>query len=325
MLLGWSEEEVKRFRIENFMPTLIRDKHPEFMGRYNKTGQSYIINSKVTMFIKKSNGYVIPVELYIKFHFSIDYQYTFLAIVKPFYEMTPFANGVKYNINQLIFLIVENDADGRISEFSESCFKMLSGYGFKPTLEINGITKTISDVIIDFDFTAIRRSRQDRYMTNQIYESVHKVDLNQFNDSNSMTYEYNMKRGQLLTSILQNNGGIVTAKTRLFEERYSGGILDMNIFCFAFINENDGNGSIIRGGSSVSSKVGSRSPHIKNGTIDNKTAIKEQEADDHAEERLGEDGEGKISQSGGSSYSASSGGTSTTSMAEFRNFHSFSE
>jgi hypothetical protein len=248
-----------------------------------------------------------------------------LAIVKPFYEMTPFANGVKYNINQLIFLIVENDSDGRISEFSESCSKMLSGYGFKPTLEINGITKSISDVIIDFDFTSIRRSRQDRYMTNQIYEGVHKVDLNQFNDSNSMTYEYNMKRGQLLTSILQNNEGIVSARTRLFEERYSGGILDMNIFCFAFINENDGNGSIIRGGSSVSSKVGSRGPHIKNGTIDTKAVIKEQEAEDHAEERLGEDGEGKISQSGGSSYSASSGGTSTTSMAEFRNFHSFSE
>jgi hypothetical protein len=27
----------------------------------------------VTMFIKKANGYVIPVELYIKFHYSIDY------------------------------------------------------------------------------------------------------------------------------------------------------------------------------------------------------------------------------------------------------------
>lgn len=99
MLLGWSEEEVKRFRIENFMPTLIRDKHPEFMARYNKTGQSYIINNKMTVFMKKINGYVIPVEIYIKFHFSIDYQYTFLAIVKPFYEMAPFANGVKYNIN----------------------------------------------------------------------------------------------------------------------------------------------------------------------------------------------------------------------------------
>jgi hypothetical protein len=53
----------------------------------------------VAMFIKKANGYVIPVELYIKFHYSIDYQYTFLAVIKPFYEMAPFADGVKYNIN----------------------------------------------------------------------------------------------------------------------------------------------------------------------------------------------------------------------------------
>ncbi len=83
------------------------------------------------MFIKKANGYVIPVELYIKFHYSIDYQYTFLALVKPFFEMAPFGNGVKYNINQLLFLIVENEEDGRVSEFSESCFKMLADYGFK--------------------------------------------------------------------------------------------------------------------------------------------------------------------------------------------------
>jgi PAS domain S-box-containing protein len=108
-LLGWTEDDTKRLRIESFMPTLIKEKHPQFMGRYNKTGQSYIINNKVTMFIKKANGYVIPVELYIKFHYSIEYQYTFLAIIKPFYEMAPFTNGVKYNINQLLFLIVDNE------------------------------------------------------------------------------------------------------------------------------------------------------------------------------------------------------------------------
>ena len=51
LVLGWSDDDVKRNRIENFMPELIRNKHPEFMGRYNKTGQSYIINNKVAMFI----------------------------------------------------------------------------------------------------------------------------------------------------------------------------------------------------------------------------------------------------------------------------------
>jgi len=118
-------------------------------------------------------------------------------------------------------------------------------------------------------------------MTNQIYESVHKLDLNKFNDSNSMTYEYNKKRGSLLASILQNNGGIVSAKTRIFEERYSGGVLDMNIFCFAFINENDGNGSVLRGSSTVSSKIGAL-PILTNGK-EAKSGLKEGHIDEIAE------------------------------------------
>jgi hypothetical protein len=100
-------------------------------------------------------------------------------------------------------------------------------------------------------------------MTNQIYENIHKLDLNQFNDSNSMAFEYNKKKGSLLASVLQNNGGIVSAMTRIFEERYSGGVLDMNIFCFAFVNDRDANGSIIRGSSSISSKIGA--PILTNG------------------------------------------------------------
>jgi hypothetical protein len=107
-LLDWSENDAKNNRIEDFMPALIREKHPDFMARYNKTGQSYIINNKTTMFVKKSNGFVIPVELYIKFHYSIDYQYTFLAIIKPFYEMAPYTNMVKYNIMQIMFFVVDS-------------------------------------------------------------------------------------------------------------------------------------------------------------------------------------------------------------------------
>lgn len=115
---------MKNNRIDNFMPELIRERHNEFMLRYNKTGQSFIINNKTTMFLKKSNGYVIAVELYIKFHYSIDYDYTFLAIVSPFYEMTPFTNTVKYNTDQLMFFLVDN-THGSIYEFSESCKKIL--------------------------------------------------------------------------------------------------------------------------------------------------------------------------------------------------------
>ncbi len=121
-------------------------------------------------------------------------------------------------------------------------------------------------------------------MVNQIYENVHKLDLNQFNDSNSMAYEYNKKKGSLLASILRDNGGIVSAKTRIFEERYSGGVLDMNIFCFAFINENDSNGSVFRGNSSVSSKV---ETNLTNGKKDIKDFTHKEDQNDI--EKLEED------------------------------------
>jgi hypothetical protein len=52
-----------------------------------------------------------------------------------------------------------------------------------------------------------------------------------------MSHEHNKKTGNLLSSLLINNDGVVNAKTRIFEERYSGGVLDLNIFCFAFIND----------------------------------------------------------------------------------------
>jgi hypothetical protein len=187
-LLEWSEQDVKNNRIESFMPSLIREKHPDFMVRYNKTGQSYIINNKTTMFLKKANGYVMPVELYIKFHYSIDYEYTFLAIVKLFYEMSPYTNLVKYNTSQLMFFMVDN-ISGEIAEYSESCKEVLK---FKRMEDQDGIIKRIGDFIIDFDFMSFRQSRQERYMTGEIYEETHHIDVKYFDNSSDSIFNYQM-------------------------------------------------------------------------------------------------------------------------------------
>jgi hypothetical protein len=37
-LLGWYDEDYTKYRIEQFMPTLIKEKHPAFLERYDKTG-----------------------------------------------------------------------------------------------------------------------------------------------------------------------------------------------------------------------------------------------------------------------------------------------
>ena len=47
----------------------------------------------------------------------------------------------------------------------------------------------------------------------------------------------------------------MNVKTRIFEERYSGGVLDLNIFCFAFMANDNENGSLVGGSSSVHSRV----------------------------------------------------------------------
>lgn len=157
-MLGWQEEEFRNFRIEHFMPTLIKNKHHEFMERYNKTGQSYIIDNKVTMFIKKANSYVIPVELYIKFHYSVEYQYIFLAILTPLYEIAPFNNGVKYNLNQVAFILTDNE-DGIITEYSESC-KTLLGIDETTLFDCGaGIIKRIGEFVIDLDFAKVKKTR----------------------------------------------------------------------------------------------------------------------------------------------------------------------
>jgi len=101
------------------------------------------------------------------------------------------------------------------------------------------LIKHIGNLVVDFNFGDIRKKRQERYLNSSIYEGVHTLDLNQFSDSGSMLHAYEMSK--MSVGSLENlfNSGQVRAKTRIFEERYSGGVLDMNIFCFTFINENE--------------------------------------------------------------------------------------
>jgi hypothetical protein len=68
--------------------------------------------------------------------------------MRPFYEIAPFSNNVKYNINQLIFLVADND-EGTISEYSESCRKLLN---FNNEIEHDDIVKKIGEFVIDLNF-----------------------------------------------------------------------------------------------------------------------------------------------------------------------------
>lgn len=72
-------------------------------------------------------------------------------------------------------------------------------------------------------------------MTNEIYEDIHNIDLAYLND----VTEIDIDKG--LFNMINSNifNKLTRAKIRVFEERYSGGVLDINIFCLLLVNEND--------------------------------------------------------------------------------------
>ena len=264
-LLGWSDEQMNNLAIEDLMPQPILNKHAAFIKRFQHTGQSYIINNKATQFLKKSNGYVTPVELYIKFHYSLDYQYTFLAIFRPFHEMCPFANQQKYTMDQLLFFIVDNDIEGLVTEYSDSCPSIFRNFGLNFHQESTNITKRIQDLVIDLDFAHLRNTREERYAMKRIYEEEHMLDLMQMMDdqqdiaasapaSNNLIISKGAPRSDSsvqmhfshvnhssdplsVSRVHAQNGKVLKVKTRVFEERYSDGILDLNIFCFAIVKD----------------------------------------------------------------------------------------
>jgi hypothetical protein len=108
------------------------------------------------------------------------------------------------------------------------------------------------------------------------------------------------------------------AKTRVFEERYSGGILDINIFCFALLNDTDGSGA----GSVQSAGLSLGSAKIESSNVHAAKIVRNGEDADSFEEE-------KINWRGGESQPVTASSSlmrdSASSMAEFRNFHSFTE
>ena len=72
----------------------------------------------------------------------------------------------------------------------------------------------------------LKKTRADRYLAGEIYENIHQIDILQIagEEYNNNTYEQNL---------------IVPTRIRVFEERYSGGVLDLNIFCLLILSDTD--------------------------------------------------------------------------------------
>ena len=151
--------------------------------------------------------------------------------------------------------MVSDDIEGQVTEYSESVMGILKPYGLQPESQSNNLSKRISDIVVDLNYAEIRNGRTTRYNTQEIYENMHVVDLMQF--SEVISSQILLKIGLNINSLARNGDSselLVNTKVRIFEERYSGGILDMNIFCFLILNDGEYANRASSVGNTLSSK-----------------------------------------------------------------------
>lgn len=78
--------------------------------------------------------------------------------------MRPFQNGneVTYKTDNLLYLIVESDDEGRITEYSESFYALMHTLGVQLNISAQWISKKISDIIWDFDMKKFNQDMKHR-------------------------------------------------------------------------------------------------------------------------------------------------------------------
>ena len=109
-----------------------------------------------------------------------------MMVLKAFNQMTPFKSGAKYDVERLIFFLVDDEKEGHVIDYSESCGKFLQKYGIKSKVLTNGIVLRISDLLVDLNYNQFLANRQARQKSGEVYESNHRLDISQFSERSAL-------------------------------------------------------------------------------------------------------------------------------------------
>ena len=90
--LSYDDDYLVSKQIGCLMPTIIGESHPKFWKRFNQYGVPSFIERDQHLLIKNSEGYLLPMQAYIKFYHDKTYGHTFTAIFNKAKVVTPFKN-----------------------------------------------------------------------------------------------------------------------------------------------------------------------------------------------------------------------------------------
>lgn len=100
------------------MPNIIAENHHKFWKKFNEFGVPQFIEREQHLFMKDSDGYIIPALVFVKFYHDKAYGHTFIAVVNKSKSMQPFKNNRKFSSDEL--MIVMTDDKGHIVEINKA-------------------------------------------------------------------------------------------------------------------------------------------------------------------------------------------------------------
>ena len=124
--LGYNQADLKHEHVQVFMPALVKQWHTGFVNEFNRTGVCKLVDRERVMFLRKRDGYVVPARMGVRFHYSKDYEFTFVMFVSFLKEVDLEKNGQKHKVDQVLFLLCD-PSDTRITDISPSCSQHLPG------------------------------------------------------------------------------------------------------------------------------------------------------------------------------------------------------
>ena len=80
-LLGYERKFLVSRMINCLMPDIISESHHKFWEKFNEFGVPSFIERNQHLFVKRKDGYITPVLVYVKFHYDKAFGHVFIAII----------------------------------------------------------------------------------------------------------------------------------------------------------------------------------------------------------------------------------------------------
>ena len=176
---GYNNQDLKYSNYEIIMNDLVKKWHGQFVSEFAKSGQNVILDKKLNQFVKHKNGYVLPVQILVKNHYSKHHGFTFIAFINKIKDIQmdgSLSMGVP--VENLMFLLCDN-IDGKVYNVSKSCASVL---GIKKEYLLNSsqmdFELRLGQIAPVLDIPRIKELAYKYNSAENVFAGMFKLDLN---------------------------------------------------------------------------------------------------------------------------------------------------